>query len=81
VLASRPAAFVIDAPGAWRAQSFHAEIAIPEELHVEDAVLVDFDDDEPLSKFDSDVNRAALYASEPLDRMEPPRGRWRPVVG
>lgn len=29
--------FVVECPGAWRARSFHAEIAIPEELRIEAA--------------------------------------------
>lgn len=58
--------FVIDCPGAWRAASFHVEIAIPEELQVEQAVLYDAERDEFLSEVDTNVDRAALYASAPL---------------
>jgi hypothetical protein len=58
---------VIACPGAWRAASFHVEIAIPEELRLERAFLYDLDAREPLSAVDENVNRAALYATEPLD--------------
>lgn len=58
--------FAIESPAAWRAMSFHAEIAIPEELQFELAILWDFDADEQLSEFDIDVDRASLYASEEL---------------
>jgi len=55
-------AFFIDCPGAWRAASFHVEIAIPSELRIRDAVLWDLDLETPLGDWDHDVNRAALYA-------------------
>jgi hypothetical protein len=56
--------FLIECPGAWRAASFHAEIAIPEELRFDVVVLWDFESDEPLSEYDINVDRAALYATE-----------------
>jgi hypothetical protein len=59
--------FVIDCPAAWRAASFHVEIAIPEELRIERAFLYDLETEEPLSGRDVNVNRAALYATEPLN--------------
>jgi len=58
--------FLIECPGAWRAMSFHVEIAIPEELRFELAVLVDVDDWELRSAVDTDVNRAALYAAREI---------------
>lgn len=60
--------FLIDCPGAWRAASFHMEIAIPEELRIAYAELGRFsqDDDggepEPLGRPDELSSRAALYA-------------------
>jgi len=59
--------FFVRCPGADRAASFHAEIAIPEELRIETAVLYDFDADVQLSEANENVNRASLYASEPID--------------
>ena len=65
--------FLIDCPGAWRASSFHMEIAIPEELRVAYAelgrVLPDADDAEIelLGEPDKLANRAALYAVEPIE--------------
>ena len=56
--------FVIECPSAWRAMSFHAEIAIPEELRVEFAILWDFDAEDALGEPDENVDRASLYASE-----------------
>lgn len=55
--------FIVECPGAWRAQSFHAEIAIPEELRIELAVLHDFQSEEQLGEADENVDRASLYAS------------------
>jgi hypothetical protein len=52
--------FVIECFGAWRARSFHAEIAIPEELRFELAVLCDFSVGERVSEYDENVDRAAL---------------------
>jgi hypothetical protein len=62
---SRPdrQAFIVECPGAWRAQSFHAEISIPEELHIELAVLHDFRGEEQLGEADENVDHASLYAS------------------
>ncbi|MDX6679608.1 MAG: hypothetical protein QOE31_3660 [Solirubrobacteraceae bacterium] len=60
--------FLIDCPGAWRAASFHMEIAIPEELRVAYAELGRFSQDdpdsdpEPLGRPDELSSRAALYA-------------------
>ena len=56
--------FAIACPACWRAASFHAEIAIPEELRVEMACLYDFVDDEPISEPDREKNRACLYATQ-----------------
>lgn len=55
--------FVVECPGAWRAASFHAELAIPEELRAELAVLWDFRDEAHLGDPDENVDRASLYAS------------------
>lgn len=62
--ARRPdrARFIVECPGAWRAASFHVEIAVPEEVRFDSAVLYDFEADEQISDADSDVNRASLYA-------------------
>lgn len=70
--------FVIDCPGAWRAASFHMEIAIPQELRVAYAELgrISTNDAEVAAEFDvlgapdERANRAALYAVndvEPYD--------------
>lgn len=66
---SRPdrARFFIDCPGAPRASSFHAEIAIPEELRIDRAELADFSTMQPASEVVSDVDRASLYADRKLD--------------
>jgi hypothetical protein len=56
--------FVIECPSAWRAASFHAEIAIPEEVRFELAVLWDFHAARALSAYDLNVDRAALYAPD-----------------
>jgi len=64
--------FVINCPAAWRASSFHLEIAIPEELRVAHAELKRFPredadgDIEGLGVADTWVNRASLYAAEPI---------------
>ena len=64
--------FLIDCPGAWRAASFHMEIAIPEELRVAYAELGRFSQDEPdrdgsepepLGAPDELADPAALYAA------------------
>lgn len=62
--------FVIPCPAAWRARSFHMEIAIPEELRVRSALLVDFDEPVLLSAEDTNVNRASLYADLPLSPQQ-----------
>lgn len=61
------AEFFIDFPSAWRARSFHVEIAIPEELRIQVAGLYDFSDPSPVSDLDEDANRASLYLSSPVD--------------
>lgn len=64
--------FVIDCPGAWRASSFHMEIAIPEELRVAYAELGRRSRDdrdaeiELLGAPDAMSNRASLYAVTPI---------------
>lgn len=58
--------FLIECPGAWRARSFHMEIAIPEELRVESAALYDPHAEEAVSNVDDNVNRASLYPTQPL---------------
>lgn len=66
------ARFFIDCPAAWRAQSFHMEIAIPEELRLSYAVLGrpspadHLEMTEDLGPPDEFVNRAALYAATPI---------------
>lgn len=62
--------FLVQCPGAWRATSFHMEIAIPEELRVEAAALVDFGTEQPVSNIDDNVNRSSLYATEPIGRHQ-----------
>jgi hypothetical protein len=59
--------FVLLCPEAWRAESFHVEIAIPEDLRIEGAVLWDFENEQPVSAVDSDKNRASLYPETPLE--------------
>jgi len=59
--------FVVDCPGAGRAQSFHAEIVIPEELRFDFAMLCEPGSHRPLSAPEPGGVRAALYASEPID--------------
>jgi hypothetical protein len=59
--------FIIECPGAWRATSFHVEIAVPEELRFDLAVLYDFVVDEQISDVDNNVNRASLYAYREID--------------
>lgn len=61
--------FLIDCPAAWRAASFHMEIAIPEELRVSYAELGRFcgdDAPEPLGVSDELANRSALYAAQEI---------------
>jgi hypothetical protein len=58
--------FRILCPGAWRAESFHAEVVIPEDLRIESAVLYDFTQEEALSEPDLNRNRASLYANQTL---------------
>lgn len=60
--------FLVQCPGAWRATSFHLEIAIPEELRVETALLYDHGSEEAVSEVDENVSRASLYATKPLNR-------------
>jgi hypothetical protein len=60
--------FFVQCPGAWRATSFHLEIAIPEELRIETAALVDLGTEKAVSNIDDNVNRASLYASQSIDR-------------
>ncbi len=68
--------FLIDCPGAWRARSFHMEIAIPEELRVLYAELgrITVEDAsahvEILGLPDQLANRAALYAAEEMTPHE-----------
>ena len=59
--------FFILCPGANRAASFHAEIAIPEELRIETAALYDMAGEHPVGNTDENVNRASLYARHALD--------------
>lgn len=58
--------FAISCPGASRAASFHVEVAIPEELRIRQAVLLDAETGTNLSIVDRNINRASLYASAPL---------------
>ncbi len=63
--------FLIDCPGAWRAASFHMEIAVPEDLRVARAELARFPDKTrdgiaDLGAPDTDVNRVALYAARQI---------------
>lgn len=52
--------------GAWRAESFHFELVIPEELRIDMAFLYDFDREEVLSMPDRNRNRASLYPEQPI---------------
>ncbi len=62
-------AFAVECPGAWRARSFHLEVAIPEELRCEQAYLVDATcaDAKPLGQPDLNADRVSLYAPEALE--------------
>lgn len=67
--------FVIDCPEAWRAASFHMEIAIPEELRIARAALGRFPAGEgdgiaDLGATDVLVNRSALYAARAIEPHE-----------
>jgi hypothetical protein len=67
--------FLIDCPEAWRAASFHMEIAIPEELRIARAELGRFppgdgDGIADLGDADTDVNRSALYAATQIEPHE-----------
>lgn len=62
--------FLVQCPGAWRARSFHLEIAIPEELRVETAVLANLEIEEPVSNIEENVNRASLYATQSITREQ-----------
>ena len=55
--------FAIEAPGAYRARSFHMEIVIPEELRFDIAALTDVNTGDDLGERAVDVGRAALYAT------------------
>jgi hypothetical protein len=69
--------FLIECPGAGRAASLHVEVAVPEELRVYSAVLLDRDedvgergsDDREISLYDENVSRASLYASGEIGPM------------
>ncbi len=58
--------FQLLCPGAWRAESFHVEVVIPEELRIDLAVLYDFGREEVLSMPDRNRNRASLYPDRPI---------------
>ncbi len=58
--------FQLLCPAAWRAESFHLEIVIPEDLRIGMAVLYDFDRDLVLSMPDLNRNRASLYPVNPI---------------
>jgi hypothetical protein len=67
--------FLIDCPEAWRAASFHMEIAIPEELRIARAELGRFSaaDGEGIADLgapDTNVNRSALYATRSIEPHE-----------
>jgi hypothetical protein len=61
--------FVIDCPEAWRAASFHMEIALPEDLRIARAELT-HDGIADLGEADTNVNRAALYAARTIEPHE-----------
>lgn len=52
--------------GAWRAESFHFEVVIPEELRIDVAFLYDFGRERVLSMPDRNRNRASLYPDSPI---------------
>jgi drug/metabolite transporter superfamily protein YnfA len=58
--------FQLLCPGAWRAESFHVEVVIPEELRIDLAILYDFGREEVLSMPDRNRNRASLYPDQPI---------------
>jgi hypothetical protein len=58
--------FIVQCEGAWRAVSFHAEIAVPDELRVEMGIMYDFHAGHPFSELISNVDRLSLYASREL---------------
>lgn len=60
--------FLVECPGAAMAASFHAEIAVPEELRVESAVLYDLAEKEAVSDMEENVNRVSLYANSVIDQ-------------
>ena len=62
--------FLVPCPGAWRAASFHVEVAVPEELRIECAALVGRGGGHGLGAAEYDVNRAALYARSEIDEEE-----------
>jgi hypothetical protein len=55
--------FIVECGGAWRAASFHAEVAVPEELKVVFGTLHDFEADAALGRAGDKVNRLSVYAS------------------
>jgi hypothetical protein len=72
--------FKVQFDGAWRAASFHAEVAIAEELRFDFGVLFDEErvtdrNPEPdllLSSVESDVDRLSVYASSDLTGAQKP---------
>lgn len=56
------AGFLIATPGAGWTASFHVEVAMPDELRIDRAFLVDLDAGVLVSGEEVDVNRASLYA-------------------
>jgi hypothetical protein len=64
--------FIVRFDGAWRAASFHAEVAIAEELRFDFAVLYDQGTDQLLSSIESDVDRLSVYASSEVTDVQTP---------
>jgi hypothetical protein len=62
--------FFIPYQAGWRAASFHAEIAIPEELRVELATLFNFETGDPIGHLEENVDRAALYAESLVSEVD-----------
>lgn len=58
----QPQLVELDAPGASRAASYHAEIVVPEELRFEACFLYDKESDEVYAE-DNEADRAALHAA------------------
>lgn len=64
--------FIVQFDGAWRAASFHAEVAIAEELRFDMGFLYDPETDLLLSSVENDVDRLSVYASSDVTDIQTP---------